>query len=135
MSFHRDLVKYRKKFGEKYLDILRGASFDLFSAIILSTPVDKGTLRANWFVSLGVDTMETTNAKDTTGSTTIKRAEVRLNPVSFTDTIFFVNNMPYAERIEFDGYSAKADLGMVRINTIRWNSIVKRVAKKVEGGI
>lgn len=45
--------------------------------------------------------------------------------------MFFTNNLPYAERIEYDGWSRfKAPQGMVRKNVVRWDDIVAAKARE-----
>jgi hypothetical protein len=44
------------------------------------------------------------------------------------DVVWFVNNLPYAERIEY-GYSKQAPEGMVRRHVAMWRRIVETKAR------
>lgn len=66
---------------------------------------------------LGFDTSKRkSKVRPVVAETTGKVLELKLG-----DTFYFTNNMPYAERIEFKGWSSKAPTGMVRVNIIKWS--------------
>lgn len=94
---------------------IKKAFIGLSTDIIMDTPVLSGRLRNNWMVSVNKGSNETT---ERTGNESIGR----VNAVKFKlgDTLYLTNNLPYAERIEFMGWSAKAPSGMLRRNLIRW---------------
>lgn len=124
MSLGRDLEKFQGKTLEKMIKVKRQSCFDLFSSIVIATPVDKGVLRNNWFVANGTPSEAKTK---TAGSSSLvfNKMVTELNRVTVSTDVFFTNNLPYAVPIEFDGHSAQAPAGMVRVNTARWDSIVK----------
>lgn len=95
---------------------IKKAFVGLSTDIIMDTPVLSGRLKNNWFPSVNQGTNETTNE-------TSNEALNRVNSVQFKlgDTLYLTNNLPYAKRIEFDGWSAKAPAGMVRKNILRWS--------------
>lgn len=120
-----------KQFGQKAvlrIDAIRRASIlELFGLVIDATPVDKGLLRGNWQVSLNSPITETTTRSDVTGGDA--KAEALANLGSLVDIVYMTNNLPYAERIEYDSYSRQAPAGMVRINVARWQEIVSAKAE------
>lgn len=149
MSFSDDLLRFRRKTLEKYRTVKRLSAFDLFSAIVLETPVDKGVLRNNWFAAMGAGSTETTDSEDRSGNSTIQRIKQVLDGTDLSIDIFLTNNLPYAPVVEFGGYpnppeggkgltsggfSRKAPEGMVRINTLRWDQIVKNNVRLVNRG-
>lgn len=121
---------------EKHDKVKRMSAIDLFSSIVMGTPVEKGVLRGAWFATIS----KATNQKggdelaDKEGDTTIQRLEQVINSSDAMKDIFFTNNMDYAVPIEFDGISAKAERGMVRINVRRWKNIVKNNIRLVNSG-
>lgn len=135
MSFHNDLKKFRRKTMQKYVDVKRMSAFDLFSAIVLDTPVDKGVLRNNWFAAINNRALTETTDGSKHGRNTITRINAILQSTDEKNDIFLSNNLPYATPIEFDGHSGKAPEGMVRVNTIRWDAIVRRNARKVRRAV
>ena len=130
-AFEKSLQKFGKKAIKNHVEVKRKAAFDLFASVVLSTPVDKGTLRNNWFAQIGSGSNETTEDVDKSGAGTTSRIDTVLAGTLADADSFLTNNLPYAARIEFDGYSWRKPEGMVRINTIRWDRIVARIARKV----
>ena len=99
---------------------IKKAFIGLSTDIIMDTPVLSGRLRNNWMTSVNKGSNETT---ESTSNTAVNRA----SSVKFKlgDTLYLTNNLPYAERIEFTGWSKKAPSGMLRRNLIRWDSYFK----------
>lgn len=131
MSFSDDIARFRSRAMHKVREVKRRSALDMFTSIIISTPVDKGVLRNNWFVSIGLPTSYKDDelVGDDGGAAAIKLVELELQRTSVIQDIFFTNNLPYAARIEFDGHSWRKPEGMVRINLVRWNKIVATHAK------
>nr|WP_314469190.1 hypothetical protein [uncultured Campylobacter sp.] len=124
----RQIEGFSARAQEKVLKIFKKSIIDLTSDIISDTPVDTGRLKNNWFPSVGAASEQTTEA---TANEAGDRAEkCAQNELTLDKTFYFTNNLPYAFRIEFEGWSkVKAPQGMVRRNAIRWKQIVKRAAR------
>lgn len=131
MSFEQEMAAFREKTLKKVVKVKKMSAFELFGDIIYSTPVLDGYLRNNWFVTIGSGTTQTIDSPDKNGSGTIRRMEQTLNYTTLQADTYFTNNLPYAYPIEFDGHSAKAPEGMVRVNALNWDRIVARNAKKI----
>ena len=123
----RQIEGFSARAQEKVLKIVKKSVIDLTSDIISDTPVDTGRLKNNWFPSVGTVSEQTTEA---TANEAGDRANSFVsNQLALDKTFYFTNNLPYALRIEFEGWSkVKAPQGMVRRNAIRWKQIVKRAA-------
>lgn len=123
----RQIENFSAKAQEKALKIFKKSIIDLTSDIISDTPVDTGRLKNNWFPSVGAASEQTAEA---TANEAGDRAESFANSeLTLDKTFYFTNNLPYAFRIEFEGWSKnKAPQGMVRRNVVRWKQIVKRAA-------
>nr|WP_315059865.1 hypothetical protein [uncultured Campylobacter sp.] len=124
----RQIENFSAKAQEKVLKIFKKSVVDLTSDIISDTPVDTGRLKNNWFPGVGAASEQTTEA---TANEASDRAEkCAQNELTLDKTFYFTNNLPYALRIEFEGWSkVKAPQGMVRCNAIRWKQIVKKAAR------
>jgi len=131
MSFTGDLTSYANKTVNQLERVKRKSAFELFSAVVFSTPVDKGVLRNNWFASINSGSQETTAAPGASGDSAKNRIGNALKDSNLADTLFLTNNLPYAAAIEFDGHSAQAPQGMVRVNALNWSQIVERNAKSI----
>lgn len=89
----------------------RDTMLDTFSRVVNDTPVLDGFLRANHQISVGSDV--TTQIGGTQVQTS--RVAIELSDFEFGDTVYFVNNLPYALRREFEG-GISTPAGMFRNN-------------------
>lgn len=125
--FQRDLDAFHAK-AMKYVDQVRRASIlELFKLVIMATPVDTGRLRGNWQTTINSPAMSELERLDPNGG--IALAEVLANMGGLLDVVYFSNNLPYAERIEYEGWSAQAPEGMVRRHIAMWGRIVEAKAR------
>jgi hypothetical protein len=84
-----------------------------------------GTLRGNWQPSIGQPVTTEIDRIDKTGQTVtadIRREGQRLN---IGAVFYMTNNLPYAARIEFDGWSTQASAGMMRIEVIETAAAIR----------
>jgi hypothetical protein len=132
MSFSLDLSKFTDLTEKKMTIVIKKSFIGLSSDIIKDTPVLNGRLINNWFPAVNKFSDKTTVHKGKKGAARIADAVKVGNSFELGDTITLSNNLPYAHRIEFDGWSSvKAPAGMVRINVIRWQSIVDENARSI----
>lgn len=129
MTFRRDVQGWTKKALDRLDKTRRASALELFRLIILSTPVDNGMLINNWRTQTNTPNTGSRQALSTVGADSLLEAQKNLGKLE--DTVFFTNNLPYAYRIEFDGWSRyKAPQGMVRKNVARWDQIVAAKARE-----
>lgn len=142
-QFSQSIAKWNTKTNKRIEQVYRGVCLKLFSAVILDTPVGSdyhdehgrlikhigGRLRANWQCSVKEPDRTSTTNLDQTGGPTISKMKQVVATVSPTTEVFLTNSLPYAHRIEYDGWShTKAPEGMVRKNVARFNGIVSELA-------
>lgn len=119
----RALVEKRKLSLEL---ITKRIVFDVFSRVIMKTPVDTGRLRANWVVSVGDVPKKAVNESkmdpsgvtpDGSGSSATKSEVLgELGKQKLAGTVVWLtNSLPYAYPIEY-GHSRQAPQGMVRLS-------------------
>lgn len=126
MSFTAQIEGFGKKAVGRVQDVRRGVTLKLFSAIIRDTPVDEGTLRANWQITAEAPATGTLDATDKSGGATIKKLEAPIKQSDGDTPLFLTNNLPYAARIEFEGWSkVNAPEGMVRRNVVRFGRLIR----------
>ena len=124
-QIHEFNIKAMAKSHDKVLSAFIGLSND----IRYDTPKDTGRLRNNWFPSVNKGSNETTESTSDQVMARVEALRFKLG-----DTLYFTNNLPYAEKIEFGlypspsktgktvgGYSVKSPQGMVRKNIIKWS--------------
>lgn len=127
MSFSTDMTKIAARLQSNIEEAARGTIIELFRAVIQDTPVDTGRLAGNWQT-----TVSTPAAGEVNRNKGAAEAEATLT-VKKPGVYWLTNNLPYAQRIEFDGHSSvKAPQGMVRINLRRVAAILNRQAAKAK---
>jgi hypothetical protein len=121
MSFALDITQWAKEAGDEMAEFQRNFILAFFNSVIMDTPVDSGRLRGNWILSSDSPAQGTVDILDPTGNITTKKVEDYASKIGEKDfNVFLTNNLPYAYRIEYDGYSKiKSPQGMVRKNFIR----------------
>jgi len=125
-TFSDDLAKFEAKTSEKLDLAVRKIALELFSRVILKSPVDTGRFRGNWQVAIGALPNGTLELEDRTGQATISAATARTAGVEAGDVIYLTNNLPYAQRLE-EGYSQQAPAGMVALTIQEFQAIANEI--------
>lgn len=126
MSFSAQISQYSKGTRDKIDRIRRGVALKLLGAVVLDTPVDTGRLRGNWRVSEGTPVLDASDRVDPSGAVVMNEINAAVQASTGDAAVYLTNNLPYAKRIEYDGWShTKAPEGMVRRNLARFNQLIK----------
>lgn len=127
-QFAADISRFADRVGATVDELQRAVFGELFGSVIGDTPVLSGRLRGNWQASKSAPELGVLETSDPTGVATIAKAVAAIGD---SGVYFLTNNLPYAERIEFDGHSSiKAPAGMVRINAMRLAQVLADEARK-----
>lgn len=128
MTFAREVTLFAKKAEASTDKAVRAITFSLFREVVQRTPVDTGRLKGNWQVSQGAPARSALDSSDASGGRTITAIAGGIGGAG--TVTFLANNLAYAERVEYDGWShTKAPAGMVRVSFARINTIVAQAAK------
>ena len=116
MSFTGDLANFKVKTLEQSYLIHQKVTVDLFTKVIIGTPVQDGRARGNWAVSYNQPFPRETGKKDKSGGETVNRM---VSDVADFDGIngrivYITNNVPYINRLEYEGWSPQQEKGWVR---------------------
>lgn len=126
MSFSMNIRQWRLKRQAELINQRRQIILRLFRAVIYDTPVDEGTLRANWRCS--AVNPRTTAIEYRPATAVIAEIDAVLKGSLMSETVYLRNNLPYAYPIEYLGHSRiKAPQGMVRKNVARFRQIARSV--------
>lgn len=88
----------------KASDDIRGVYLSGLSVIIKQTPVADGGAKNNWFFTVGMPfTLTSGRGEDTSGSGS-QRSLSELPEHVLNKKMFFTNNLPYIETLEYGGY-------------------------------
>lgn len=74
-----------------------------------------GRFRANWQFGYGSVNATTTEVTDAQGDDTLGRISAEVAEVEAGSVCYVTNSLPYAYRLEYEGWSKQAPAGMVRI--------------------
>jgi hypothetical protein len=130
MSCAGDVSKWTAKTEAKIETAIRKIAIDVFAEVIMMSPVDEGRFRGNWQVAIGSIPTGTLEIDDKEGTATLNKAQAEALGLKAGQTIFLVNNLPYAEALEY-GHSQQAPGGMIRLTVQRWKPIVEAVGREL----
>lgn len=131
MSLSVDLEKFAGRAEESTDRFRRAVIMELFGSVVRDTPVLTGRLRSNWQTSVGAPALGTVEPRGGTAPNVVP-SEIMTEIMAASGEsrgkdvpVYLRNNLPYAERIEFDGWShTKAPAGMMRKNVARIGRII-----------
>ena len=126
-------VEVTKEVAEQ---LVRKTLIDMSAKIVKMSPVDTGRFRANWQFGRGAFNPTTTEETDPGGSATQQRLMRAINEgvkLGQSDVVYITNSLPYAFRLEYEGWSAQAPAGMVRVTVANFGPTIARVAATIQG--
>jgi hypothetical protein len=129
MSFSADLRRFNRKTKDSLDRTRRIVIIKLFSAVIKDTPVLSGRLRGNWQTTINSPATGVIGIRDEAAA--IAEVQRMAAQSKGSDVVILRNNLPYAYRIEFDGWSkVKAPQGMMRRNVVRFRRILDEAVRE-----
>lgn len=108
--------------------IVRKLALDMFTRVVLRSPVDTGRFRGNWQVRIGSVPTGVLDKVDKSGNIAISNINSEALSFKAGQVIYLVNNLPYARRLEH-GWSKQAPAGMVKITVQEFKPIVDQLAR------
>lgn len=130
-SLSLDLSRFVDKTATKLERVKRAVALELFTSIVYDTPVDTGRLRGNWQISIGSPLVGVVDKLDPSGDRVTREIAAMVGESKLEDVLILRNNLPYAYRIEYEGWShTKAPDGMMRRNFLRIQQILKKAVQE-----
>ena len=115
-AFKADLAKFQAITKALPGDIVQKIAFDIWTKLILKTPVDTGRARAGWGLSIGEPAVTVPAAENyPKGYTGAPPPIPDVKAVDGTQVVWILNAVEYIERLE-EGHSQQAPAGMVRLS-------------------
>ena len=124
MSFKADLKKFNKKTLKMNEKIFKGSVITLFNNVVINTPVDVGTLSRSWRPTINTPSA---SLNEVGGDAIIKK----VSQAKLGDSIYLVNNLPYAETIAKTGGRQQPE-GWFNAELLKFEKIVKANVIKVK---
>lgn len=139
-TFSSMVNKFAQRVPQLANQVIRKSSLELFTDVVMDTPVDTGRARGNWQISFGspasgvISEQGDKEGDSASSSPTVQKITDALNSDRTTLTIFLTNNLPYIKKLEY-GWSKKAARGMVRKNLMKANiQLLKNIRETAAGG-
>lgn len=125
MSFSSGVKKFTIKAEEEAKDLRRAIIYELFSRVVLRTPVDTGRARGNWIFTVNRPDLSSldTEKKDRSGKKTILDFSTKIKGEDGNFNL--TNNLPYIGSLE-DGKSGQAPSGMVKVSLHEIESWIRK---------
>lgn len=123
MSFGQEISDFAAHATAELERRRRVIVIEIFSAVVKGTPVLSGRLRGNWQTSIGAPVIEAIPVRDE--SAVLEEILLAAGKLKGDDTAYLRNNLPYAYRIEYEGWSSvKRPEGMLRVAIANFLSVV-----------
>lgn len=121
--------EFAQKAGKNVDAVCRKATLDLFTEIVVRSPVDTGRFVGNWQISQNLPAVGSLELTDKTKSGAMAQAS---KAITFAPggVVYFANNLPYAVRLEHGWSKTKAPQGMVRVSVRAFNENLQRLASQ-----
>jgi hypothetical protein len=113
---------------------IRRATIDMFSRVVLRTPVDTGRARGGWSFSEGGPARGSGGRLDPGGGAAIGAITGGVSGARIGDGTehWLTNTVPYIERLE-NGYSRQAPAGMVKVTVAEFRGAFERIVAAAVG--
>ena len=104
-------IDISKKIGKIVGNKLRTLALDIDRRVILETPVDTGSARANWIASTGSPDSGITD--ETSADAALSKGSATISGANDYETIYIQNSKPYIKRLN-EGWSEQAGSGYIQ---------------------
>lgn len=125
------MSKWRDSFGkaqgniERRMELAaRNTALELFTRVILRTPVRDGRARGSWGVAIGQPQPGPHDSPDKQGSRALSQAQAEAAALKLGERVLMVSNLVYMPPLE-NGSSTQAPAGMVKVTVEEYPQIVK----------
>lgn len=137
-KFRANVAKRLKHVEAHVETLVQKTLVDMASSVVRMSPVDTGRFRANWVFGRGAFNPTTTDATDAGGGGTQQRLQREISAgvkLGQSEVVYITNSLPYAYRLEYEGWSSQAPAGMVRVTIANFRPIIRRVAAEIKGAL
>ena len=125
-----DIEKVALILERRAVDLVKIAAIEFYRQVQISTPVDTGRARSNWFITINAPS-DACNPEGHYGMGNIAVNMPQGLNISITDTIFITNNTPYIKALN-NGHSRQAPRRFVQLAAARVQRAVERLSKSVK---
>ncbi len=128
-SFSSQLQQFAEETMEKADSIFKDVVMMVAGVIVRLSPVDVGTFRGAWRLSIdGYDT-SVPDTPDKEGGEVLARMLQEVGNLTFGQAAYLQNNLPYSIPLEF-GHSTQAPTGIVRVAQAQFQQLVQQAIRE-----
>lgn len=137
-SFTLQVAQFADKAGADITEVVTKAVLEIYAGVVMKSPVDSGRFRGNWVVTTNapasgvVDTLDRLPLNTRPGDVVAHRARMAMVNFKLGETVYITNHLPYAYRLEYEGWSTQAPAGMVRTTVLAWQSLIAQAVAELK---
>jgi hypothetical protein len=144
-TFSQNMRRWANKVDAGLDEVVNSVCLQLSTSIIKRTPVGNpslwqskppkgyvgGAARGNWIPSIGQPSfMYDAKNIDSSGQDSIS-ATAAVASGAAGNVFYLVNNLPYIGRLEYQGWSTQAPVGMVRVSVIEVQQAIEKAVSEL----
>lgn len=129
MGLRDDLARFAKGVNARVEDLHEEVVIQVANVIVTGSAVDTGRFRANWVPGINAVNTGTTEATDKQGDDTQEKIFAAIPKPG--GVFYITNSLPYARRLEYEGWSKQMPAGVVRITAVRFEEFLQKALAKV----
>ena len=130
MGLQADLLKIAKKYDGALKDVADAAFLRMMNQVWQGSVADTGRFRNNWNGAVTAPDLSASRAADRSASGSVGQVNETLSRYDLGHELYFTNSVPYAWRLEYDGWSERMPDGIVRVTARKWDQIVADEVRK-----
>ncbi len=151
-QFAIDIAKFAELAKGNADKVVRKTWLDMCTRIIQRSPVDTGRFATNWQFGVNVRPEGTKRSFLPTGENKgivwrgkkvwVPKGDAQANAIAtltaavagakYGTVCYFVNNLPYGPRLEFDAWSKQAPAGMVGVTIVEFQQFVDNAVNELQ---
>ncbi|PIJ49195.1 MULTISPECIES: HK97 gp10 family phage protein [unclassified Erwinia] len=134
-QFSLDIKAHCEAAKADMLTVTKKAMIDVANRVVDMSPVDTGRFRSNWEVGHDIVPDETTPeiGPYPRGPEVKARLKNHIEEISGdVRFIFLANTLPYAYRLEMEGWSKQAPAGMLRVVVPEFQTYLDKAARELK---
>ena len=109
---------------------IRKVTIDLYGKVIDMSAVDSGRYKQNWQPSYDEPITSPIDGFDKSGEATKARMELAVKSFPIGRVMYLANALPYAYRLEYDGWSTQMPMGSVRLTARNFDAAIAAAVSK-----
>ncbi|WP_275150686.1 hypothetical protein [Citrobacter koseri] len=134
-QFSLDVKAFVEATKRDMLEVTKKAVIDVSNRVVDMSPVDTGRFRSNW--EIGQDVVPDSAQPEMGPYPRGPEVKARLASQAGAITrdvrfIFLANTLPYAYRLEMEGWSKQAPAGMLRVVVPEFQTYLDKAAQEVK---